>query len=147
MDDKGLNFNPSGELNAENQFRSNVPDAVLFAVGAILFVVTEFVLFAAATPAGIITSQLVLYPNRFRMAVTTTCTDRTTPAWFDPSATVPAPIGDFADVDVVYDAAGNEKARRPNLVRRSNLNELHPIKLGKRLPANDALTAFAFKQT
>lgn len=73
--------------------------------------------------------------------------DSTTPAWFDPSASTPVPIGDFADVDVVYDASGAEKTRRPHLVRRSNLNELHPIKLGKRLPAADALTAFAFKQT
>jgi len=73
--------------------------------------------------------------------------DSTTPAWFDPSASIATPIGDFADVDVVFDAHGVEKTRRPHLVRRSNLNELHPIKLGKRLPANDALAGFAFKQT
>jgi hypothetical protein len=73
--------------------------------------------------------------------------DSTSPAWFDASASEPVPLGDFADVDVVYDASGAEKARRPHLVRRSNLNELHPIKLGKRLPANEALSAFAFKQS
>lgn len=73
--------------------------------------------------------------------------DSTSPAWFDPDAAEPVPIGDFADIDIVYDASGAEKARRPHLVRHSNLNELHPVKVGKRMPANDALTAFAFKQT
>lgn len=73
--------------------------------------------------------------------------DSTTPAWYDPNAADPKPIGDFADIDVVYDAKGQEKARRPHLVRHSNLNELHPIKLGKRLPALEALTGFAYKQS
>ncbi len=73
--------------------------------------------------------------------------DSITPAWYDPAAEEPVPIGDFADVDIVYDANGEEKARRPHLVRRPNLNELHPVKLGKRMPAINALTAFAFKQT
>jgi hypothetical protein len=72
--------------------------------------------------------------------------DSTSPAWFDPDAAEPRPIGDFADVDVVYDAQGQEKTRRPHLVRHSNLNELHPVRLGKRLPMADALGAFAFKQ-
>lgn len=82
-----------------------------------------------------------------QMAGTEVDSDSATPAWFDPNANAPRPIGDFADVDIVYDASGAEKARRPHLVRRSNLNELHPVKLGKRLPATDALVAFAFKQT
>ncbi len=73
--------------------------------------------------------------------------DSVTPAWFDASDPARGPIGDFADVDIVYDAAGQEKARRPHLVRHANLNELHPVKIGKRLPANEALTQFAFKQT
>lgn len=82
-----------------------------------------------------------------QLAGTEVDSDSVTPAWFDPSAEEPRPIGDFADVDIVYDPAGKEKARRPHLVRRPNLNELHPVKLGKRMPAVDALTAFAFKQT
>lgn len=73
--------------------------------------------------------------------------DSASPAWFDPAAPVRAPIGDFSDIDIIYDASGNEKARRPHLVRRSNLNELHPIRLTKRLPASEALLQFAFKQT
>ncbi len=73
--------------------------------------------------------------------------DSVTPAWFDPADPAPKPIGDFADVDIVYDASDQEKVRRPHLVRHSNLNELHPVKLGKRLPAVEALTQFAFKQT
>ncbi|MCB1607098.1 MAG: hypothetical protein KDI71_09010 [Xanthomonadales bacterium] len=81
------------------------------------------------------------------LAGTEVDSDSATPAWFDPSAAEPRPIGDFADVDIVYDATGAEKTRRPHLVRRPNLNELHPVKVGKRLPIADALTAFAFKQT
>ncbi|MCB1612681.1 MAG: hypothetical protein KDI60_13135 [Xanthomonadales bacterium] len=73
--------------------------------------------------------------------------DSVSPAWFDASAEIPVPIGDFADVDVVYDAQGVEKTRRPHLVRRSNLNDLHPVRLGKRLPVDEALAAFAFKQS
>jgi hypothetical protein len=72
--------------------------------------------------------------------------DDCSPAWFDPNAALPVPIGDFADVDIVYDASGAEKQRRPHLVRRPNLDELHPVKLGKRLPADEALTGFAYKQ-
>lgn len=72
--------------------------------------------------------------------------DDCSPAWFDPNAAEPAPIGDFADVDIVFDASGSEKQRRPHLIRRPNLNELHPVKLGKRLPATEALTGFAYKQ-
>ena len=74
------------------------------------------------------------------LAGTEVDSDSATPAWFDPSAAEPRPIGDFADVDIVYDATGAEKTRRPHLVRRPNLNELHPVKVGKRLPIADALT-------
>lgn len=73
--------------------------------------------------------------------------DATSPAWFDAAAESPRPIGDFAEVEVVHDASGAEKARRPRLIRKCNLNELHPVKLGKRIPAADALSAFAFKQS
>ena len=56
------------------------------------------------------------------------------------------PIGDFADIDIVFGPDGEEKTRRPHLVRRPNLDELHPVKLGKRMPMAEALTGFAFKQ-
>ena len=72
--------------------------------------------------------------------------DETNPAWFDAAASEPVPIGDFADIDIVYGPDGEEKTRRPHLIRRPNLDELHPVKLGKRMPMAEALTGFAFKQ-
>ncbi|MEZ5440938.1 MAG: hypothetical protein R3F15_05575 [Lysobacterales bacterium] len=72
--------------------------------------------------------------------------DETNPAWFDATAAEPVPIGDFADIDIVFGPDGEEKTRRPHLVRRPNLDELHPVKLGKRMPMAEALTGFAFKQ-
>jgi hypothetical protein len=73
--------------------------------------------------------------------------DDTTPAYFDAGSTTPRPIGDFNDIDVIFDAQGVEKSRRPHLVRAANLNDVHPIKVTKRIPLLDALTEFAPKQT
>jgi len=70
-----------------------------------------------------------------------------TPAYFDPSEPKPKPIGDFANVDIVFDASGVEKTRRAHLVRRSNLNELHPVKMTKRMPLLEALMSFTFRQS
>lgn len=70
-----------------------------------------------------------------------------TPAFFDPTDPAPKPIGDFANIDIVFDANGTEKARRPHLVRRPNLNELHPIKVTKRMPLAEALLSFSFRQS
>ncbi len=68
-------------------------------------------------------------------------------AFYDPSASDPRPIGDFAEIDILHDASGAEKERRPHTTRRSNLNELLPVKAGKRLPLAEALTQFVFRQT
>lgn len=69
-----------------------------------------------------------------------------TPAWYDP-AEPGKPVADFQLVDVIHDASGAEKSRRPHLVRAPNIDELHPIKLGKRLPLADALHQFVIKQS
>jgi hypothetical protein len=71
----------------------------------------------------------------------------TTPAYYDPTAAQPKPIGDFAQIDIVYDANGAEKDRRPHLKRRQNLNDLHPVKLGKRIKLEEALLKFSIRQT
>jgi hypothetical protein len=73
--------------------------------------------------------------------------DDTTPAYFDASADQPQPIGDFNDVDIVFDASGSEKARRPHLKRTANLNDVHPIKVTKRISQTEALSSFAPKQS
>ena len=72
--------------------------------------------------------------------------DMLTVAYFDPAAERPEPVADFKQVDIVYDATGQEKERRPHITRKNNLNELHAVKIGKRLPVADALTGFVFKQ-
>ena len=68
-------------------------------------------------------------------------------AYFDPADEAPTPVAQFNIIDVVYDAAGAEKEKRPHVTRRSNLNEIHPIKVGKRLPLEQGLTQFVFKHT
>jgi hypothetical protein len=70
-------------------------------------------------------------------------------AYFDPAEqTEGAPlkaVGDFSDVDIVFDAEGKEKSRRPHLRRMPNLNEAMPLKLGKRLPAAEVFGQFVIK--
>jgi hypothetical protein len=72
--------------------------------------------------------------------------DDLTTAYYDPEAADPRPIGDFQEIDVLYNATGQEKERRAHVNRRSNLNEMHPVKAGKRLPMATALTQFVFRQ-
>ncbi len=68
-----------------------------------------------------------------------------TAAYFDPTEADPKPIGDFKEIDLILDVQGAEKERRPHLIRSTNLNTLHPIKMGKRFPLKDALTQFVFR--
>ena len=74
-------------------------------------------------------------------------TDDTTPAYFDANSETPKPIGDFNDIDIVFDASGAEKSRRTHLIRPANINDVHPIKVTKRIPLIEALTEFAPKHT
>jgi hypothetical protein len=69
-----------------------------------------------------------------------------TTAYYDPESETPRSVADFKQIDIVYDASGQEKERRPHITRKCNLDELMPIKVGKRLPVVDALTGFVFKQ-
>jgi hypothetical protein len=66
-------------------------------------------------------------------------------AYLDPGDSSPKPIGEFKELDVIYDATGQEKERRPHLVRVPNLNTIHPIKIVRRLPMAEALTQFVFR--
>ena len=74
-------------------------------------------------------------------------TDDTTPAYFDPNSATPRPVDDFNDIDIIFDSNGVEKSRRPHLNRAANINDLHPIKVTKRIPLSEALTEFAPKHT
>ncbi len=69
-----------------------------------------------------------------------------TTAYFDPEAKIPSAMGEFSEVAVVYEPSGAEKERRPFTPRRSNINGLHPLKVGKRFPLKQALTQFVFRQ-
>ncbi|MDX2111926.1 MAG: hypothetical protein SFY80_16985 [Verrucomicrobiota bacterium] len=71
--------------------------------------------------------------------------DQLTTTYYDPSVPEPQPVTDFRELDIVYDAFGNEKERRPHSNRRPNLNELQPVKVGKRIPLAQALVQFVFR--
>lgn len=70
-------------------------------------------------------------------------------AYFNPSDRLTQeelkPVTDFKFVDIIYDAEGKEKERRPHVIRKSNLNDRLPIKTGKRLPITQAFTSFVFR--
>jgi hypothetical protein len=57
------------------------------------------------------------------------------------------PVADFKLVDIIYDAEGSEKERRSHLVRKTNLNDLLPVKIGKRMSIEQAFTSFVFRHT
>jgi hypothetical protein len=58
------------------------------------------------------------------------------------------PVANFTQTDIVYDAVGQEKERRPHKTRMANIAaDMYPVKIGKRMPLKQALTQFVFKQT
>ena len=57
------------------------------------------------------------------------------------------PVGSFTETDIVYDASGQEKERRPHLTRKANVADIYPVKIGKRMPLQQVLTQFVIKQT
>lgn len=68
-----------------------------------------------------------------------------TTAYYDPADPRTTPVGDFKEIDIVTDAQGNEKERRPHAVKLPNLNGVHPIRIARRLPVRQALTSFVFR--
>ncbi|PTX91932.1 hypothetical protein DB346_23535 [Verrucomicrobia bacterium LW23] len=70
-----------------------------------------------------------------------------TTAYYDRSAENPAPVPDFNEIDIVLNANGEEKERRPRPSRRPNIDELHPVRIVRRLPLKQALTQFVFRFT
>ena len=76
-------------------------------------------------------------------------TEMISTAYYNPSNRLDGlkPVNDFKFVDIIYDQQGEEKERRPHLIRKSNLNDRLPIKIGKRLPITQAFTAFVFRYT
>ena len=68
-------------------------------------------------------------------------------AYIDPADAARVPVANFTQIDVVCDPSGQEKERRPHLTRKANVADIHPVKMGKRMPLQQALTQFVFRQT
>ena len=54
-------------------------------------------------------------------------------------------IRDFEQIEVVLAPDGTEKERRPRTDRAANINDVRPIKVGKFMPVDEALTSFVFR--
>lgn len=52
--------------------------------------------------------------------------------------------GGFELTDTTYSPTGEVKERKPHLTKRANINEVAPLKLGRRLPISQALRQFVF---
>jgi hypothetical protein len=61
-------------------------------------------------------------------------------AFIDPEDPARVPVANFTQVDIVYDATGQEKVRRPHLTRKANIADIYPVKIGKRIPLSQART-------
>ncbi len=73
--------------------------------------------------------------------------DMISTTYYDPAAKEQVPVSDFKMIDIILDAEGQEKDQRPHITRKSNLNDLMPVKIGKRIPIEKAFTSFIFKHT
>lgn len=54
-------------------------------------------------------------------------------------------VRDFDQIELVLAPDGTEKERRPRTDRTANINDVRPIKVGKFVPADEALTTFVFR--
>jgi hypothetical protein len=63
-------------------------------------------------------------------------------AFIDKSGDV---VRDFEEIEVILAPDGTEKERRPRTNRAANINDLRPIKVGKFMPVEEALTSFVFR--
>lgn len=69
-------------------------------------------------------------------------TDLLCPAFLDDAGTV---VQDFEEIEVVLGVDGAEKERRPRTKRSANINDVRPLKVGKFMPAEEALTSFVIR--
>ncbi|HYT60022.1 MAG TPA: hypothetical protein VEL06_07610 [Haliangiales bacterium] len=68
-------------------------------------------------------------------------------AYYDPGDSSRTPVSNFRQLDLVFDAQGQEKERRQHLTRKANICDIYPVKIGKRIPISQALTQFVFRQS
>ena len=67
-----------------------------------------------------------------------------TPAYLLPGENVEI-AHEFSEIEIVHTPEGEEKERRPRVLRSSNINDVHPIKFGKTFPIEKAFTSFVFR--
>lgn len=78
----------------------------------------------------------------FSMAGSLADPDLLSTAFIDKAGDV---VRDFEEIEVVLAPDGTEKERRPRTDRAANINDVRPIKVGKFMPADEALTSFVFR--
>ena len=76
------------------------------------------------------------------MAGTLADPDLLSTAFVDKAGTV---VRDFEEIEAVLKPDGTEKERRPRTDRTANVNDVRPIKVGKFMPVDEALTSFVFR--
>ena len=69
-------------------------------------------------------------------------TDLLCPAFLDDAGEV---VQDFEEIEVVLGVDGAEKERRPRTNRSANINDVRPLKVGKFMPVEEALTSFVIR--
>jgi hypothetical protein len=52
--------------------------------------------------------------------------------------------GGFQLIDTTYTSSGEVKERKPHVTKRANINEAVPVKVGRRVPLNQAVRQFVF---
>ena len=67
-----------------------------------------------------------------------------TPAYLLPGEK-PEIAHEFDEIEIVHTPSGEEKERRPRVLRKANLNDVNPIKFGKAFPMEKAFTSFVFR--
>jgi hypothetical protein len=67
-----------------------------------------------------------------------------TPAYLLPGEK-PEIAHEFEEIEIVHTPSGEEKERRPRVLRKANLNDVNPIKSGKAFPMEKAFTSFVFR--
>lgn len=100
---------------------------------------------ARVNPSTVSADELVQGDPELDLALAGLALDEAMGAYFDPSAETLEPIGHFQQTEVVSDALGHEKERRPYQPRSRNLDTVTPIKIARRLPMAQVLSMFVFK--
>ena len=67
-----------------------------------------------------------------------------TPAYLLPGEK-PEIAHEFEEIEIVHTPAGEERERRPRVLRKANLNDVNPVKFGKAFPMEKAFTSFVFR--